>query len=206
MIRITVRCPATGEYVQHWIDGDPAGLDCFVAVNCPTCGKIHFINRITHKLLGHENERSNLAAVAAIRQPFEITIRSPRQPLADLNAPDRDAPRWTRKTKRPSHKQLAAALGVWWHVNQRADQPQQGLVLGSFHLAPQELAQLNVRQSTTGRRIWLMDDERIAGGRLAPKEPSITVWATIQFSSLGHRKLLICSRYIGTERSRELAP
>jgi hypothetical protein len=34
-----------------------------------------------------------------------------------------------------------------------------------------------------------MDDERIAVGRLAPKEPSITIWAALQFSSLGNGKL-----------------
>ncbi len=57
MTGITFRCPVTGEHVQYWADDDPeAGRDCFVAVKCVACGKTHFVNWITHKLLGHENE------------------------------------------------------------------------------------------------------------------------------------------------------
>jgi hypothetical protein len=28
----------------------------YLLVNCPACGKVHFLNRSTHKLLGHERE------------------------------------------------------------------------------------------------------------------------------------------------------
>ena len=30
--------------------------DSYLPVKCPACGKIHFVNRSTHKLLGHEKE------------------------------------------------------------------------------------------------------------------------------------------------------
>lgn len=57
MSSITFRCPATAEYVQQWIDEDrPTERDAFAVVKCPSCGRVHFVNRCTHKLLGHEKE------------------------------------------------------------------------------------------------------------------------------------------------------
>jgi hypothetical protein len=57
MTSIMFRCPTTDQHVQQWIEDDPnAASDAFVLVKCPACGKTHFINRMTHRLLGHENE------------------------------------------------------------------------------------------------------------------------------------------------------
>lgn len=51
------RCPVSGENVQRWVDDDPDGArNSCVIVDCLACGKLHFVNRSTHKLLGHENE------------------------------------------------------------------------------------------------------------------------------------------------------
>jgi hypothetical protein len=51
------RCPVSGENVQRWMDDDPeADSRSYVIVNCPACGRLHFVNRGTHKLLGHESE------------------------------------------------------------------------------------------------------------------------------------------------------
>lgn len=78
---------------------------------------------------------------------------------------------------------------IRWHLHERTDQPQQSFVFRSFRLSAQELAELDVRQVTAGRCIRLVDDEGIAGGRLAAKEPSVTIRAAIEFSSLGHGML-----------------
>lgn len=45
MSHYILRCPVSGENVQRWIDD----------VDCPACGKLHFANRSTRKLLGHES-------------------------------------------------------------------------------------------------------------------------------------------------------
>lgn len=51
------RCHVSGENVQRWVDDDPDGArNSYVIVDCLACGKLHFVNRSTHKLLGHENE------------------------------------------------------------------------------------------------------------------------------------------------------
>ncbi|MBI5264011.1 MAG: hypothetical protein HY852_19585 [Bradyrhizobium sp.] len=53
----TFRCPTTGDYVQHRFEDDPsAGRSSFLVVQCPACGKYHFVNLTTSKLLGHESE------------------------------------------------------------------------------------------------------------------------------------------------------
>jgi hypothetical protein len=58
MSNITFRCPGTGMVVQQWVEDEPdPARDAFVSIKCPACGKIHFINRLTHKLLGHEDGR-----------------------------------------------------------------------------------------------------------------------------------------------------
>lgn len=57
--QILFRCPRTGTNVQHRIDDDrpecsePA--DSYVAVRCPACMSLHFVNSTTGKLL---SERS----------------------------------------------------------------------------------------------------------------------------------------------------
>ncbi|UPJ29756.1 MULTISPECIES: hypothetical protein [unclassified Bradyrhizobium] len=54
-----VRCATSGEYVQHRFDAESnAARASFILVQCQGCGKNHFINRVTHKLLlGHEDDR-----------------------------------------------------------------------------------------------------------------------------------------------------
>ncbi|MCK1302750.1 MULTISPECIES: hypothetical protein [unclassified Bradyrhizobium] len=57
MTSIMFSCPTTDQNVQQWIEGDlNAASDAFMLVRCPACGKTHFINRMTHCLLGQENE------------------------------------------------------------------------------------------------------------------------------------------------------
>lgn len=57
MTAVTFQCPTTRDYVQQWIDEDSrAEENSFAVVNCPACGKLHFVNRSTRKLLGHERE------------------------------------------------------------------------------------------------------------------------------------------------------
>jgi phage FluMu protein Com len=54
---ITYRCPSTRQYVQQLVaDEAEADGDAYVIVDCPACGKLHFVNRTTQKLLGHERE------------------------------------------------------------------------------------------------------------------------------------------------------
>ena len=56
------RCPNTGQHIQQWIIEDDARADekrcTYEAVNCPACTRLHFINRSTGKLLGHERSLS----------------------------------------------------------------------------------------------------------------------------------------------------
>ncbi|WP_454633738.1 hypothetical protein [Bradyrhizobium cenepequi] len=57
MSTITFRCPSTRQYVQQIVaDETDAERNAYMLVNCPACGKVHFLNRSTHKLLGHERE------------------------------------------------------------------------------------------------------------------------------------------------------
>jgi hypothetical protein len=44
---------------------------------------------------------------------------------------------------------------------------------------PEEDANFNVGQTAAGRRVRLMDDERVPIRGLPPKEPSIAVWAAV---------------------------
>lgn len=58
MTSVMFRCPNTGMNVQQWIEDQPEpARDAFASIKCPACGRIHFINRLTHKLLGHESAR-----------------------------------------------------------------------------------------------------------------------------------------------------
>jgi len=58
MARIVFTCPATDLNVQHWLDEDekepPPDEDMYEAISCPACTKLHFVNRKTGQLLGHE--------------------------------------------------------------------------------------------------------------------------------------------------------
>ena len=57
MDTITFRCLDTYEYVQQLVAEEAAAdRNRYVLVSCPACGKVHFLNRSTHKLLGHERE------------------------------------------------------------------------------------------------------------------------------------------------------
>ena len=57
MANIVFRCPKSGQFVQNWVDEESTfGKDSYLPVNCPACGKTHFVNRNTSKLLGHEDE------------------------------------------------------------------------------------------------------------------------------------------------------
>lgn len=57
MDNITFRCPDTRQYVQQLVAEEAdADRNRYVLVNCPACCKVHFLNRSTHKLLGHERE------------------------------------------------------------------------------------------------------------------------------------------------------
>ena len=57
MANIVFRCPKSGQFVQNWVDEESnIGKDSYLPVNCPACGKTHFVNRNTSKLLGHEDE------------------------------------------------------------------------------------------------------------------------------------------------------
>ena len=50
-------CPATGMYVQHWLDDDEDALgNRYEPITCPACTRLHFLNRKTGKLLGQEGE------------------------------------------------------------------------------------------------------------------------------------------------------
>jgi hypothetical protein len=50
-------CPTTNLKVQHWLDdNDEATEDDYEAVVCQACAKLHFVNRKTGKLLGHDSE------------------------------------------------------------------------------------------------------------------------------------------------------
>jgi hypothetical protein len=50
-------CPGTGTKVQHRIESENVVPNQYEAVICPACSRLHFLNRQTGKLLGHENEK-----------------------------------------------------------------------------------------------------------------------------------------------------
>jgi hypothetical protein len=55
MINVVFRCPRTGMYVQHWMAEEvtpETPLCAYETVTCKACARIHFINRVTGKLLG----------------------------------------------------------------------------------------------------------------------------------------------------------
>jgi hypothetical protein len=51
------RCPVTSQNIQGSLDDDDnARDDEYEAVACPACARLHFFNRKTGKMLGHESE------------------------------------------------------------------------------------------------------------------------------------------------------
>ncbi len=48
-------CPRTDLKVQHRLDRVGALDHEYEAVTCPACGRLHFINLRSGKLLGHEH-------------------------------------------------------------------------------------------------------------------------------------------------------
>jgi hypothetical protein len=55
---ITFRCPATGFDVQTLWAPDEAEKPGrhYETVNCPSCARLHFVNRKIGKLLGYESD------------------------------------------------------------------------------------------------------------------------------------------------------
>jgi hypothetical protein len=54
---IAFTCPTTGQRVDHVFDrrNETPLVDQYEIVVCPSCTKVHFINSLTGKLLGHED-------------------------------------------------------------------------------------------------------------------------------------------------------
>lgn len=52
------KCPRTGMNVQHWLTGAASHpADTHVAVPCPACASLHFVNLATGKLLIAERDQ-----------------------------------------------------------------------------------------------------------------------------------------------------
>jgi hypothetical protein len=88
----------------------------------------------------------------------------------------------------PSHHRLRLSFRVSGKLrrgDQRPNQAQQCLLFWPISAA-QELAELEVRSPASRGSIGLMNDERMAVGRLAPEEPRVAVRAAIEFSTFGH--------------------
>jgi hypothetical protein len=52
-------CPTTDLLVQHWLsDDEEEGRpeNRYEPISCPACVRLHFLNRKSGKLLGHEGE------------------------------------------------------------------------------------------------------------------------------------------------------
>ena len=56
MASIVFRCSESGQSVQLLIEEVSHAEDSYVPLSCPGCGKMHFVNRTTRKLLGHEDK------------------------------------------------------------------------------------------------------------------------------------------------------
>lgn len=58
MAHVIIHCPQTSSKVQVWVPevASTDGLDSYEAVTCPACTRLHFINKITGKLLGDTKE------------------------------------------------------------------------------------------------------------------------------------------------------
>ena len=59
MNNFVFKCPRTGMNVQHRLADEPVPGDqrcTYETVLCQACGRLHFINRSSHKLLGEKQE------------------------------------------------------------------------------------------------------------------------------------------------------
>lgn len=58
MANVIIRCPRTGMNVQVRLAMDPATdqANDYESVTCPACLRIHFVNKITGKLLGEKEK------------------------------------------------------------------------------------------------------------------------------------------------------
>lgn len=65
MGNIVYRCPRTGMYVQHWMAEEvtpDTPLCTYDTVICKACARIHFLNRVTGRLLGEADPQPAEAA------------------------------------------------------------------------------------------------------------------------------------------------
>ena len=53
MANITIFCPRTGSNVQVWVSKTEPGdhADAYEAATCPSCGRLHFVNKATGETL-----------------------------------------------------------------------------------------------------------------------------------------------------------
>jgi len=53
MAHVIIRCPRTGLNVQVWVSESTSvtKADEYEGVTCPACMRVHFVNKITGKLL-----------------------------------------------------------------------------------------------------------------------------------------------------------
>ncbi len=59
MSNFVFKCPQTGMNVQHRLADEPVPGDqrcTYETVLCQACGRLHFINRSSHRLLGEKEE------------------------------------------------------------------------------------------------------------------------------------------------------
>ncbi len=59
MSNFVFKCPQTGMNVQHRLADEPVPGDqrcTYETVLCQACGRLHFINRSSHRLLGEKGE------------------------------------------------------------------------------------------------------------------------------------------------------
>jgi predicted nucleic acid-binding Zn-ribbon protein len=60
MANVTIFCPRTGSNVQIWVPEAQPGesADAYEAVTCPSCGRLHFVNKSTRKALSDKPRSS----------------------------------------------------------------------------------------------------------------------------------------------------
>ena len=58
MAKLVFRCTRTGLNVQVWLPEEPPTdrTDSYEAVTCPACGRVHFVNKTTGKMLGDKEK------------------------------------------------------------------------------------------------------------------------------------------------------
>jgi hypothetical protein len=56
MAQILFTCPTVLMKVQHRLDEDDVPENEYEGITCPACTRLHFINRRTDRLLGHDEE------------------------------------------------------------------------------------------------------------------------------------------------------